>query len=134
MKRFVGDVMGKRVAITKLSAEPALEVHAELMGMISKAVPEFMEGAGKSESEGMEAFGNAIQIAFENEGSHKFVVFIKKALTSGHVIVEDERVNHLDDFERWDEIDGSMFMYEVFFEWLKLNFGSLLKKIGDLNG
>lgn len=134
LKRFEGVLMGKSIVITKLNAEDALTVHAELTSMISKSLPELMEGAGLSESQQMEAFGKAIQFSFEGSGAGKFVAFIKSALTKGDVILEGERINHLNDFEKWVDIDGSLLMYETFAEWLKLNFGNLLKKAGTLFG
>ena len=134
MKRYEGVLFGKSIVITKLNAEYALSVHAELTSMISKSLPELMEGAGLSEAKQMEAFGKAVQYSFEGAGAGKFVSFIKKALTSGDVILEGNRVTHLNDFEKWEDIDGSLLMYEAFSEWLKLNFGGLLKKAGTLLG
>ena len=134
MKTFEGLIEGKQVQISKLNAEAALSVHAELTGLISKSIPELLEGAGGTDTSQLEAFGRAIQFAFADQGAGKFVAFIKKALLDGNIILEGKRLSHLNDCEQWEDVDGSILMYEIFAEWLKLNFGSLLKKLGTSIG
>ena len=85
---------------------------------------------GKADDVQSSHLSKAVSDAFIAEGSEdELVSFIESALTSGNVIIDKSPVTHLDDFERFDDIDGSEFMYSVFGEWVKLNLGSLLKKI-----
>jgi len=132
LKRFQGKIETKQVDITKLSAHNALRVHAQVIKFISGSVNEIVKGIGKDDVAQAEYLGSAVSKAFSDNGSvEELISFITSNLTDGNVIVDGQRVTHLDDLERFDDVDGSELMYAIFGEWVKLNLGGMLKKIGN---
>jgi len=122
---------GKDIEITKLAASQALKAHAKMVRFVAPAISDITSSIGKSDEEQNAGFTKAITAAFENPDMvDELTDFIDKHLTSGHVIFDGQRVQHLDDLDRFEDIDGSEVMYFIFIEWVKLNMGSLLKKIG----
>ena len=132
IKKAKCNLLNQKVEITKLSAHAALKAHAQIVRFISPSISGIIDGVGKPDEQQAENLSNALSKAFENtETIDDLVAFIDKELTGGNIIVNGSRINHLDDLDAYEDVDGSELMYLIFTEWVKLNLGALLKKIGS---
>lgn len=123
-KIYKGTFQGTEYQIRKLSASRALEVHTRLMYFLSSAFNETVEDPGKY-------LETIISGLFSDKSKvEDFTLFIKEVLTDGNVIVGKQKVTHLDDLERFDNIDGTEFLYELVHQWFILNVQSIMGKVG----
>ena len=130
IKTYKGQLHNVPVEIRKLSAESALKVHGRLMYFLSDSITQLIEGQEKDPDIQMEYFGKAINATFGNKDKvDDMIGFIKDVLTDGNVSVKGARVTHLDDLERFDDVDGSALMYSIFWEWARLNVGDILGNV-----
>jgi len=131
IKKVKIKLLGIEVKIMKLSAKAALKSHGQVIRFISPAVGKITSAIGGSDEEQTRGLTEAFTEAFNSgESVDEIVDFIDSQLTNGLVVVDGKQVQHLDDLDRFEDIDGSELMYAIFAEWVKLNLGSLLKKIG----
>jgi len=124
-------LLGKKVTITKLSAHNALRAHGKVLRFIAPAVGNIADGMGKGDEAQAEQLSSAITNAVGNaQDMEEIITFIDECITGGDVVLDGNRVTHLDDLEIFEDVDGSELMYAIFAEWVKLNLGGLIKKIG----
>ena len=123
---------GKDVSIVKLSAHDALRAHAKVLQLIGPSLSDIISGVGTSESQQASKVADGVTKAFGTAtASDEVASFIEHSIISGAVVFDGQKVQHLDDLDRHENIDGSELMYIIFTEWVKLNLGALLKKIGS---
>ena len=123
---------GHDVKIIKFPATKGIMFSTKVHKLLGGSIMELANGAGGDDGEQMIAFGKALDKIAERNSVEDYLEFIKFTLTTGSVIVDKQKLNHIDELEQHDDIDAMVFAMKIVIESIKFNLSGFGKIMSGL--
>ena len=122
-------VDGLKVTIHKFPATKGIEFSTRVHKLLGGSIMELANGASGDDAEQMLAFGRALDTIAERNTVEAYLEFMNFTLTTGFVVVNGQKLGHIDELEAHEDIDAMVCAMKILVESVKFNlsgFGKLM--------
>ena len=133
-KELNTEIDGLKVTIMKFPATKGIEFSTRVHKLLGGSIMELANGAGGDDAEQMLAFGRALDTIAERNSVEAYLDFMKFTLTTGFVVVNGQKLNHIDELEQYEDVDAMVLAMKILVESIKFNLSGFGKLMTGLMG